>query len=63
MGCSFDDGDFAKFGLMGQGLYVSPVKGLVIAFYSANKNEVDNAERLWSLSRSIALLKQFKSIH
>ena len=59
----FDDGDFAKFGLMGQGLYVSPGKGLVIAFFSANKNEEDNAERLWSLSRSIALLKQFKSEH
>ena len=32
----FEDGDFFKGGLMGQGLYVSPDRDLVIAFYATN---------------------------
>jgi CubicO group peptidase (beta-lactamase class C family) len=56
----FEDGDFAKFGLGGQGVYISPEKQLVIAFYSANKNETaDNMDMVY-LVRSLALLEQFK---
>lgn len=32
----FEDGDFYKGGLMGQGLYVSPDRDLVIAFFATN---------------------------
>lgn len=34
----FEDGDFFKSGLMGQGLYVSPDRDLVIAYFSTNPN-------------------------
>lgn len=34
----FADGDFFKFGLMGQGLYVSPDRDLVIAYFSVSKD-------------------------
>ncbi|TNE55535.1 MAG: class A beta-lactamase-related serine hydrolase [Bacteroidetes bacterium] len=57
----FEDGDFTKFGLGGQGLYISPEKRLVIAFFSANKNETTNNMNMVYLVRSLALLEQFGS--
>lgn len=56
----FNDGDFAKFGIQGQALYISPDKRLVVAFFSANKNQSNHGDNLFSLSRSIGLLEQFK---
>lgn len=56
----FEDGDFAKFGLGGQGLYVSPEKRLVIAFFSANKDETTNNNNIMYLVRSLALFEHFK---
>lgn len=35
----FADGDFFKAGLMGQGIYVSPNRDLVIAYFSINSDE------------------------
>lgn len=35
----FADGDFFKAGLMGQGIYVSPGRDLVIAYFSINSDE------------------------
>lgn len=57
----FEDGDFMKTGLGGQGLYISPEKSLVIAFFSANKDETRNNEIMVYLVRSLALLEQFKA--
>ncbi len=59
----FEDGDFAKFGFGGQGLYISPGKRLIIAFFSANKNETKDNKSLYYLARSLALLERFKIIH
>lgn len=56
----FEDGDFVKFGLGGQGLYVSPKKRLVIAFFSSYKNETRNSNNMRYLVRSLALLEHFK---
>ncbi|MFK7924502.1 MAG: serine hydrolase domain-containing protein [Bacteroidia bacterium] len=55
----FEDGAFAKFGLGGQGVYISPEKRLVIAFFSANKDETANNNVMMYLVRSLALLDQF----
>lgn len=57
----FEDGDFAKFGLGGQGLYISPEKRLVLAFFSANKNESNDTHSLYELARSFALLERFST--
>jgi CubicO group peptidase (beta-lactamase class C family) len=59
----FEDGDFAKFGLGGQGLYISPEKSLVVAFFSANKNESDDTHSLYYLVRSLALLERFRPVN
>ena len=56
----FEDGDFFKTGLGGQGLYISPSKGLVIAFFSANKDKTNNNANMIYLVRSLALLENFK---
>tara|TARA_R110002095_G_scaffold119227_1_gene103826 strand:+ start:34 stop:1389 length:1356 start_codon:yes stop_codon:yes gene_type:complete len=56
----FDDGDFVKFGLGGQAVYISPEKRLVIAFFSANKDETQNNMNMVYLVRSLALLEHFK---
>jgi CubicO group peptidase (beta-lactamase class C family) len=56
----FEDGDFAKFGLAGQGLYISPEKRLIVAFFSSNKNETHDNYGLYYLVRSLALLDQFR---
>ena len=45
----FADGDFYKSGLMGQGIYVSPSRDLVVAWFSANK-----AATVTGFSRAIA---------
>ena len=55
----FEDGDFTKFGLGGQCLYISPGKRLVIAFFSANKDETQNNMNMAHLVRSLALLEDF----
>ena len=55
----FEDGDFTKFGLGGQCVYISPAKRLVIAFFSANKDETQNNMNMVYLVRSLALLEQF----
>jgi|GEM_PF-1494587 len=55
----FDDGDFTKFGLGGQCVYISPEKRLVIAFFSANKDETQNNMNMAHLVRSLALLEHF----
>lgn len=55
----FEDGDFTKFGLGGQCVYISPEKRLVIAFFSANKDETQNNMNMAHLVRSLALLEQF----
>lgn len=47
----FEDGDFFKGGLMGQGLYVSPNRDLVIAYFSTNL-DTDLAGYLRTLIRS-----------
>lgn len=57
----FDDRDFAKFGSGGQGLYISPDKRLVIAFYSSRKNDSGESFVLMYLARSLALLDSFIS--
>jgi len=59
----FEDGDFAKFGLGGQGLYISPEKRLVLAFFSANKNESNDTHSLYELARSFALLERFNTVN
>lgn len=59
----FEDGDFAKFGLGGQGLYISPEKRLVLAFFSANKNESKDTQSLYELARSFALLERFSIVN
>ena len=56
----FEDGDFTKFGLGGQCVYISPDKRLVIACFSANKDETQNNNNMTRLVRSLALLEQFK---
>ncbi|MFD2585903.1 serine hydrolase domain-containing protein [Croceitalea marina] len=56
----FEDGDFFKEGFGGQGLYISPSKRLIIAFFSAGKDETNNNRNMISLVRSLALLEQFK---
>ena len=56
----FEDGDFVKFGLGGQGLYISPEKRLVIAFFSSYKDETNNGNNMRYLVRSLALSEQFK---
>ncbi len=56
----FEGGDFVKFGLGGQGLYISPEKRLVIAYFSANKDETSNNNNMTYLVRSLALLERFK---
>lgn len=49
----YDNGDFYKHGYMGQGLYVSPSKDLVIAFFgTAGKDRVEH--RLPAISRELA---------
>ena len=58
----FEDGDFAKFGLGGQGLYISPEKRLVLAFFSASKNESKDTHSLRDLARSFALLERFRTL-
>lgn len=55
----FEDGDFTKFGLGGQCVYISPEKRLVIAFFSANKDETQNNMNMAHLVRSLALLEHF----
>lgn len=55
----FEDGDFTKFGLGGQCLYISPDKRLVIACFSANKDETPNNNNMRCLVRSLALLDHF----
>lgn len=57
----FEDGDFMKTGLGGQGLYISPEKRLVIAFFSSNKDETRNNDNMIYLVRSLALLEQFSN--
>lgn len=57
----FDDGDFAKFGFGGQGLYISPDKRLVVAFFSANKDETSHNKSMYYLVRSLALLDRFQN--
>jgi hypothetical protein len=59
----FEDGDFAKFGLGGQGLYISPDKRLILAFFSANKNVTNDTHSLADLARSLALLERFKTVN
>ena len=49
-----------KFGLGGQAVYISPEKRLVIAFFSANKDETQNNMNMVYLVRSLALLEHFK---
>ncbi len=56
----FEDGDFTKFGLGGQCVYISPAKRLVIACFSANKDETQNNNNMTRLVRSLALLEDFK---
>lgn len=56
----FEDGDFVKFGLGGQGLYISPKKRLVIAFFSSYKDKTRNSNNMMYLVRSLALLELFK---
>lgn len=56
----FEDGDFLKTGFGGQGLYISPTKRLVIAFFSVKKNETNNNMYMTALVRSLALLESFK---
>jgi len=56
----FDDNDFVKFGLGGQGLYISPKKRLVIAFFSSKKDTTKNNLNMRYLVRSVALLEKFK---
>ena len=55
----FEDGDFCKFGLGGQGLYISPERELVITFFSANKDENIDNNIMMKLVRSLALLNEF----
>ena len=55
----FEDGDFLKFGFGGQCLYISPTKRLVIAVFSASKDETGNNMNMSTLVRSLALLEQF----
>jgi CubicO group peptidase (beta-lactamase class C family) len=57
----FEDGDFMKAGLGGQGLYISPGKRLVVAFFSSNKDETRNNDNMIYLVRSLALLEQFSN--
>jgi CubicO group peptidase (beta-lactamase class C family) len=56
----FEDGDFTMFGLGGQCVYISPAKRLVIACFSANKDETTNNNNMMYLVRSLALLEHFK---
>lgn len=56
----FEDGDFTKFGLGGQCVYISLTKRLVIACFSANKDETQNNNNMIRLVRSLALLEDFK---
>ncbi|MBA1420233.1 MAG: serine hydrolase [Epsilonproteobacteria bacterium] len=51
----FNDGDIYKSGLMGQGLYVSPSRDLVIVWFSADK-----AVSITGYSRAIATSGLFK---
>jgi len=51
----FDDGDFFKSGLMGQGLYVSPDRDLVIAFFSTSRNPGPIQRYLRPLAKSISV--------
>jgi len=51
----FDDGDIYKSGLMGQGLYVSPSRDLVVVWFSADK-----AASITGYSRAIATSGLFK---
>ena len=48
----WDDGDFWKSGLFGQGLYVSPEKDLVIAYFSMNPTDPSIARFLRPLAYS-----------
>lgn len=48
----FDDGDFFKGGLMGQGLYVSPSRDLVIAFFSTSMKSGHLSRYLRPLAKS-----------
>jgi len=57
----FEDGDFFKTGFGGQGLYVSPSKRLVVAFFSASKDETRNNSNMIVLVRSLALLEEFNN--
>lgn len=57
----FEDGDFTKFGLGGQCVYISPDKRVVIACFSANKDETQNNNNMTRLVRSLALQEQFKN--
>jgi CubicO group peptidase (beta-lactamase class C family) len=50
----FADGDFFKSGLMGQGLYVSPDRDLVIAFFSTARDPGPIQRYLRPLATSIA---------
>lgn len=51
----FADGDFFKSGLMGQGLYVSPDRDLVIAFFSTARDPGPIQRYLRPLAKSISL--------
>ncbi len=48
----FEDGDFFKGGLMGQGLYVSPDRDLVIAFFSTSIEGGDLTSYMRPLAKS-----------
>jgi CubicO group peptidase (beta-lactamase class C family) len=56
----FEDDDFFKPGFGGQGLYISPTKRLVIAFFSASKDDTNDNMNMSLLVRSLALIEQFK---
>lgn len=48
----FPDGDFFKLGFMGQGLYVSPSRDLVIAYFSTNPEEAPGERYMRPIARS-----------
>lgn len=56
----FEDDDFFKPGFGGQGLYISPTKRLVIAFFSTSKDDTNDNMNMSLLVRSLALIEQFK---
>jgi len=51
----FDDGDFFKAGLHGQGIYVSPARDLVVTWFSSGDAEISMASYARHIAKMISL--------